>query len=117
MSTVVERHTRMLVIRFINEDAYLELPKEKLWVVADGMGGHKRGDYASKAIINCLQSFSRKKTPSQLTAESLVEDIQVRLVEANDICQKAFRARRVGSLPWLPCCLNLAVIVFSLGRG
>ncbi|MGH1485625.1 MAG: PP2C family protein-serine/threonine phosphatase [Cellvibrionaceae bacterium] len=84
-------------IRFINEDAYLELPNEKLWVVADGMGGHKRGDYASKAIIKALQSFSRKEGQSKNSLLSLIESLQNRLTEANETCQKAFRARRVGS--------------------
>jgi protein phosphatase len=80
------------LIRFVNEDAFLELPAESLWVVADGMGGHKRGDYASKAIIKSLQTFSRK---AHLL--NLVEDLQDRLAEANEVCKKAFRAKRVGS--------------------
>ncbi len=35
----------------INEDAVLELPEAGLWLVADGMGGHKAGDVASNAIV------------------------------------------------------------------
>lgn len=84
-------------VRFVNEDAYLELPKERLWVVADGMGGHKRGDYASKTIINALKNFSRKKSHKKTSLLSLIEEVQNRLSEANDACQKAFQARRVGS--------------------
>jgi len=83
-------------IRFINEDAFLELPDAKLWAVADGMGGHKRGDYASKAVIKALNNFTRR-SGGQDTLLHLIEDIQNRLTEANEVCQKAFRARRVGS--------------------
>lgn len=79
-------------VRIFNEDAYLELSKERLWGVADGMGGHKRGDYASQAVIKALQSFRNKGS-----FINIVEDLQHRLVEANEACQKAFRARRVGS--------------------
>lgn len=81
-------------IRFMNEDAYLELPEQKLWAVADGMGGHKRGDYASQAVVNALQGFSRH---AKAALGDIVEDLQNRLVEANDTCQKAFKAKRVGS--------------------
>jgi protein phosphatase len=86
-------------IRFNNEDAYLELTKERLWMVADGMGGHKRGDYASNAIVKSLQGFSHPPSIHQAkTALGLViEDLQKRLLEANETCQKAFRAQRVGS--------------------
>ncbi len=82
-------------IRIFNEDAYLELPNEKLWVVADGMGGHKRGDYASKAVINALKGFSCNSNKDSLI--NIIEDLQNRLLEANEVCQKAFRAKRVGS--------------------
>lgn len=79
-------------VRIINEDAYLELPDAKLWAVADGMGGHKRGDYASKAVVKALRGFS-----NQGSLINIVEDLQHRLLEANNTCQHAFRARRVGS--------------------
>ncbi|MEO0442527.1 MAG: protein phosphatase 2C domain-containing protein [Pseudomonadota bacterium] len=79
-------------VRFVNEDAFLELSDARLWAVADGMGGHKRGDYASNAVIKALRRFSRK--PKLLSS---IEDLQNLLVEANEVCQKAFRARRIGS--------------------
>jgi len=79
----------------INEDAYFELPNEKLWVVADGMGGHKRGDYASQAVVNALKGFSRHTHKDTLI--TMIEGLQSRLIKANEVCQKAFRAKRVGS--------------------
>lgn len=38
-------------VRKINEDSMLALPESGLWLVADGMGGHAAGDYASQTIV------------------------------------------------------------------
>ena len=51
--------------REVNEDSYLILPKNHLWIVADGMGGHAGGQYAST-----------------LTVESIARSILKRLAEA-----------------------------------
>ncbi len=44
-------------IRDHNEDAYLALPEQRLWIVADGMGGHTAGDFASRLIIDQFRNF------------------------------------------------------------
>lgn len=41
-------------VRARNEDAFLASPQQGLWVVADGMGGHRGGDIASKLIVASL---------------------------------------------------------------
>jgi serine/threonine protein phosphatase Stp1 len=41
-------------VREVNEDSILALPDDGIWVVADGMGGHKGGDVASQAIIESI---------------------------------------------------------------
>jgi type VI secretion system protein ImpM len=40
-----------------NEDSILSKPESRLWVVADGMGGHKAGDVASQLIVNTLNEL------------------------------------------------------------
>ena len=46
------------MVRQINEDACLELPRDGLWVVADGMGGHAAGDYVSSLIVDTLRGIA-----------------------------------------------------------
>lgn len=41
-------------VRRNNEDAYCARPDIGLWAVADGMGGHEGGEFASSAIVEAL---------------------------------------------------------------
>ena len=46
--------------RKINEDSFLVDPALDLYVVADGMGGHKAGEVASRMVVNTLSDYWRK---------------------------------------------------------
>jgi len=71
-------------VRAHNEDAVLELPDVGLWLVADGMGGHKAGDVASNAIVTALASMHRCARPS-----ALLDEIEDRLTAVNERLYRA----------------------------
>jgi len=53
-------------VREKNEDSVVALPKHSLFVVADGMGGHNRGDVASEI---CVESIRASYDDVRLTEE------------------------------------------------
>ncbi len=55
-------------VRERNEDRFLTQPETGLWAIADGMGGHEDGDYASQVIVNSLSEIRATSTAAELLA-------------------------------------------------
>jgi serine/threonine protein phosphatase PrpC len=79
-------------VRKANEDAYVCSTEEKLWAVADGMGGLSRGDYASKVVVESLLYFSAQASLSQ----NIIK-LDSCLKNAHQLCRNTFPNKRVGS--------------------
>lgn len=79
-------------VRKHNEDSMLERPEVGLWAVADGMGGHAKGDVASQMVIDSL-----RKVHEGLHLSRFVDDIEDRILTVNKkLLQKASEsAKRV----------------------
>ncbi|PSW19784.1 serine/threonine-protein phosphatase [Photobacterium sanctipauli] len=70
--------------RHVNEDAYLNRDSDSMWLVADGMGGHTKGDVASKLIVSRIESL---ELPTRLPDR--IETIEDALIEVNNhLCQE-----------------------------
>lgn len=66
-------------LRQVNEDNFLSRPDYGLWTVADGMGGHAAGDFASLTIVKELNSVGYPASRQDLQARFME-----RLTRAND---------------------------------
>lgn len=77
--------------RTINEDSVLELPIQGLWVVADGMGGHSAGDFASQLITSRLRQVDIRNR----AIADVVDEIEQHLHDLNDIMQQHARDKQV----------------------
>jgi serine/threonine-protein phosphatase Stp1 len=66
-----------------NEDSTLLLPEESIWVVADGMGGHHAGDFASQIITQNMSLF--KQQPSLEMSIGIIEE---NLITSNGIIRQ-----------------------------
>src|ERR1700709_1554190 len=77
-------------LRERNEDSYLARPDVGLWTVADGMGGHTAGDFASASIVEALQTIEQPASASELLAHC-----EERLLSVNTQLRQTAREREV----------------------
>jgi serine/threonine protein phosphatase PrpC len=70
-------------VRTKNEDSILLLPEESTWVVADGMGGHHAGDFASQTITQNMGLFKQ-----QAALEDSILLMEENLMNSNAIIRK-----------------------------
>jgi len=83
-------------VRQVNQDAYAALPELGVWVVADGVGGHQRGDAASKAVVDEIAALASTTRPDNLT-----EAVRHRILAVNrqliQVAQSAGPGTVIGS--------------------
>ena len=101
------------IVRSKNEDSFINVPEQKLWVVADGMGGHDAGDFASQTITQQAGKFTQQKTLEDsilLLEENLISSNEIIKEQANKMGAKATIGSTVACLyVWK----NLAFVLWA----
>jgi serine/threonine protein phosphatase Stp1 len=82
--------THVGLVRRINEDNILALPHHGIWLVADGMGGHDAGDFASQTLVDAVVGL-----PDAPEAGELMQALRAAILRAHDRI-RAEAARRGG---------------------
>jgi serine/threonine protein phosphatase PrpC len=70
--------THMGLVRPTNQDAIVDRQAVRIWAVADGMGGHRDGDVASRMVCEALEGFQ-----SSARLEDSIDDVRRRISEVN----------------------------------
>ncbi len=75
------------LVRANNEDAILSLPDQRLWAVADGMGGYEAGNVASDMIVSTLKNLKLDGGLNEIVnrVEDSLIDVNHRILEYADI--------------------------------
>ena len=101
-------------VRPNNEDSVLVRPEVGLWVVADGMGGHQAGDFASQSIT---QALARLEVSGPLAVR--VDQVEASLLDVNcnlrEHASKHCQGRTVGSTVVTMLALNDVGVVLWAG--
>lgn len=98
------------LVRTQNEDAFYIINDQRIFLVADGMGGHNAGEVASRIAIETLVDFFAKTPEKQLThsSESIQHTLITGLRQANETVIKMAASDR--NLKGMGCTLVACLI-------
>ncbi len=102
-------HTDKGLVRQNNEDVWGEVAELGLFVLADGMGGHRAGEVAAREAVSSLCRLMRKalENKTQISFEDLKFHIQQSIEQVNASVYKLSRAEtQLKGMGTTLCCLQ-----------
>lgn len=100
--------THIGMVRQRNEDAVLDRAEIGLWAVADGAGGHERGDYASACIVEALAAID-----AAYSGARLVQEVRASLGRVNN----ELRAKATALGPNALICTTVVALLIDAGEA
>lgn len=98
------------LVRESNEDIWAELPEEKFYVLADGMGGHQAGEIASQeTVFNFLEIIQKvlNSSPRKLNLKEMKSAIKESIEEVNKTIYEMGRSdEQLGGMGTTFCCVH-----------
>lgn len=85
------------VVRQLNEDAHVEINSHNLWVVADGMGGHEAGDFASQLVVDEIKSSVLNLPHEQVSSAHVIAAIESANSKLHSYSQQCLDGKTAGS--------------------
>jgi type VI secretion system protein ImpM len=83
-------------VREKNQDSYLDRPEAGVWAVADGLGGHRDGEVASRMVCDALADWD-----PDTNFDGTIEDARRRIDEVNRhllrIASRSLHAERIAT--------------------
>lgn len=94
LSYVTGASTHQGQVRDHNEDGWFACEEQELWAVADGMGGHENGEWASAVVVSAL---GKLRLDGEF--EDCCRQISAAIYDANEEIQKeaSATARQMGT--------------------
>lgn len=88
--------THVGLVSKLNEDSVLSGASQRVWAVADGMGGHDAGEIASAMIAEALAAIGPDGDAATLGSQALavLQDVNARLI---DMARRLYERRTIGS--------------------
>jgi serine/threonine protein phosphatase Stp1 len=100
--------THIGMVRQRNEDSVLDRAEIGLWAVADGAGGHERGDYASARIVEALAAID-----AAYSGARLVQEVRASLDRVNN----ELRAKATMLGPNALICTTVVALLIDAGEA
>lgn len=111
------------LVRQNNEDVFLEMPEQRFFILADGMGGHQAGEVAAKEATNALsEAFKKTFKKGSKGLKNLVDAkhyIEKGIKHANSVVYKMSRLHEaLRGMGTTICCIyfhELGAIIGHVG--
>ena len=69
-------------VRDINQDAFFVMPDERIFLVADGVGGHNDGELASRTVMADIADYVKENPPAEDAGDEQIREYFMSLIQS-----------------------------------